>query len=82
MNPCRVGKSAGYRAQAVVLKGVRFLHAFPRAGETVSGPSIRLAEMLAAVWGNIEYGIRELSRKEGASVLALGLVLWRRRSRR
>jgi len=42
-------------------------YSFPRGGQTISGPSIRLAEMLAANWGNIDYGIRELSRKEGVS---------------
>lgn len=34
---------------------------YPRGGENVSGPSIRLAEELARAWGNIEFGIRELS---------------------
>ncbi len=43
------------------------IYSFPRGAQTVSGPSIRLAEMLAANWGNIDYGIRELSRKEGVS---------------
>jgi hypothetical protein len=42
-------------------------YAFPRGGETVSGPSIRLAEELARAWGNIDYGIRELSQKQGES---------------
>lgn len=42
-------------------------YAYPRGGQTVSGPSIRLAEELARCWGNIEYGIRELSRQEGNS---------------
>lgn len=42
-------------------------YSFPRGGQTVSGPSIRLAEELARTWGNIDYGIRELSRKEGVS---------------
>lgn len=42
-------------------------YAYPRGGQTVSGPSIRLAEELARCWGNIEYGIRELSRQEGSS---------------
>jgi hypothetical protein len=42
-------------------------YSFPRGGEVVSGPAIRLAEMLAANWGNVDYGIRELSRKEGVS---------------
>ncbi len=40
---------------------------FPRAGGTVEGPSIRLAEELARCWGNIAYGLRELSRREGES---------------
>lgn len=43
------------------------MYSFPRAGQTVSGPSIRLAEELARCWGNIDYGIRELSRKDGVS---------------
>jgi hypothetical protein len=40
---------------------------FPRGGSSVSGASIRLAEVLARCWGNISYGIRELSRREGES---------------
>lgn len=40
---------------------------YKRGGQNLSGPSIRLAEELARVWGNIDYGIRELSRKEGVS---------------
>lgn len=42
-------------------------YSFPRGGEVIMGPSIRLAEMLAANWGNVDYGLRELSRKEGVS---------------
>lgn len=42
-------------------------YSFPRGGKAVTGPSIRLAEELARVWGNIDYGIRELSRKDGVS---------------
>lgn len=34
----------------------------PRAGGSVSGPSIRLAEEIARCYGNFEYGHRELSR--------------------
>ena len=43
------------------------MYSYPRGGEVVTGPSIRLAEELARAWGNIEYGIRELSQKEGVS---------------
>jgi hypothetical protein len=39
----------------------------PRAGGSVSGPSIRLAEEIARVYGNFEYGHKELSRTEGKS---------------
>lgn len=42
-------------------------YSFPRGGQTITGPSIRLAEELARAWGNIDYGIRELSRKDGVS---------------
>lgn len=40
---------------------------FPRGGSRVVGPTIRLAEMLARCWGNIDFGIRELSRNNGES---------------
>lgn len=33
----------------------------------VTGPSIRLAEAIARAWGNIDFGIRELSQKDGVS---------------
>lgn len=40
---------------------------FPRAGQTIEGPTIRFAEELARCWGNIDYGIKELSQDEGKS---------------
>lgn len=43
------------------------IYSYPRGGEQISGPSIRLAEELARVWGNIDYGIRELSQRLGES---------------
>jgi hypothetical protein len=43
------------------------IYSFPRGGENVTGPSIRLAEELARCWGNIDYGLRELSRRVGES---------------
>lgn len=42
-------------------------YAYPRGGQTVTGPSIRLAEALAQNWGNIDYGIIELEQKDGES---------------
>lgn len=40
---------------------------FPRGGQKVEGPTIRFAEELARCWGNIEYGIKELSQDDGES---------------
>lgn len=40
---------------------------FPRGGQSVSGPSIRLAESAARHWGNMDYGIRELERSDDGS---------------
>lgn len=42
-------------------------YSFPRAGQTVEGPTIRFAEELARCWGNIDYGIKELSQDGGKS---------------
>lgn len=41
---------------------------YPRGGTKVTGPSIRLAEAIAQVWGNIDTGIIELERGNGKSV--------------
>lgn len=38
-------------------------YTFPRGKETVSGPSIRLAEVLARNWGNMTFGYEVLERK-------------------
>src|SRR5579859_322226 len=37
---------------------------YPRAGETVSGPSVHLARELARCWGNVQHGITELARDD------------------
>ena len=42
-------------------------YSYPRGGSTVSGASIRFAEELARCWGNVDYGIKELSRDSGKS---------------
>lgn len=43
------------------------MYAYPRGGQTISGPSIRLAEELARAWGNMDFGVRELSQRPGES---------------
>lgn len=42
-------------------------YSFPRGGGVVSGVSIRFAEELASHWGNLDYGIKELSRDNNKS---------------
>lgn len=42
-------------------------YAVPRAGGTVTGPSIRMAEACASAYGHMEWGHRELSRGDGKS---------------
>lgn len=42
-------------------------YSYPRGKEIITGPSIRLAEELARCWGNIQYGILELSNRDGVS---------------
>lgn len=44
------------------------MYAYPRGGQLVTGPSIRLAEAMAQAWGNIDCGIREVSQADGMSV--------------
>lgn len=43
------------------------MYSYPRGGEQVTGVSIRLAETLAKYWGNIQFGIVELSQGNGSS---------------
>lgn len=44
------------------------VYSYPRGDSMVTGPSIRLAEVLVRNWGNMDCGIRELSRDENKSV--------------
>jgi len=37
-------------------------YSYPKGGTKVEGPSIRLAEVLAQNWGNLDFGIREIAR--------------------
>jgi hypothetical protein len=56
-------------AQACQRKGIaeKAFYSYNRGGGTVSGPTIRFAEELARCWGNIDYGIKELSQDDGKS---------------
>lgn len=40
---------------------------YQKGGQKIIGPSIRLAEVMAQNWGNIDYGIREVEQRDGVS---------------
>ncbi|MCD8308447.1 MAG: hypothetical protein LUD19_01235 [Clostridia bacterium] len=42
-------------------------YSFPRGGETISGASVRLMEVIAQCYGNVEFGVNELQRYDGYS---------------
>lgn len=43
-------------------------YSYPRGGMQITGPSIRLAEIVAQNWGNMTYGVRELEQFPGESL--------------
>ena len=43
------------------------LYSYARGGTEITGPSIRLAEAIGRRWGNLECGVKELSRRDGYS---------------
>jgi len=40
------------------------MYSYPRGGQKVTGPSIRLAEVLGRAYGNIEFGVKIISQDE------------------
>lgn len=45
------------------------MYQYPKGREIVSGASIRLAEAVAQIWGNVEYGVREIERGDSESTI-------------
>lgn len=45
------------------------LYEYSRGGTAITGPSIRLAEAIAQNWGNLQFGVRELEQRNGASTV-------------
>ena len=43
------------------------VYEYRRGGQVVTGPSIRLAEVLAQNWGNLDYGLIEMEQRNGES---------------
>lgn len=56
----------------------RATYAFPRGRELVTGPSIHLAQVMAQCWGNMDYGMREMSRftKDGTASSEVMAFAW------
>lgn len=67
--PCDYVASCNRIMQACQRKGLaeKAMYEYPRGGQKVIGPSIRLAEALAQNWGNMSFGIVELEQKSGES---------------
>lgn len=43
------------------------MYSYSRGGTDITGPSIRCAEAIAQMWGNIQFGVRELAQSGGES---------------
>lgn len=43
------------------------IYSYPKGGQKISGPSVRLMEAVAQSWGNIQSGVVELEQREGES---------------
>lgn len=69
MNPRNPLKSMDRILNACTRQGLAesAMYNYRRGSAEVYGPSIRLAEVLAQEWGNVSYGIRELSSANGSS---------------
>jgi len=58
----RIGQSCKRRGLAE-----KAIYTYPKGGQNVTGPSIRLAEAIAQSWGNLQCGVVELSQEPGES---------------
>lgn len=54
----------------------RAFYSLPRAGGRVEGSTVHLARSLAACWGNVDYGIRELKRDDEAGESEMQAWAW------
>jgi len=45
------------------------LYSYSRGGTEITGPSIRAAEAIAQNWGNLQFGVRELSQQNNESTI-------------
>lgn len=52
------------------------IYCYPRGGQQVKGASIRTAETIAKYWGNLSYGIKELSQNAGEHTSEMMAYCW------
>lgn len=52
------------------------IYSYPRGGEIVTGASIRTAETIAKYWGNLAYGIKELSQDPNTKTSEVMAYCW------
>lgn len=45
------------------------MYQYPRGGTRIEGASIRLAEVMAQCWGNIDFGVKEIEQRDGESTV-------------
>lgn len=71
------GALAALRESCMVYEfAERAFWAFKRGGQTIEGETIHLARETARCWGNIKYGIRELSRDDVAGHSEMLAYAW------
>lgn len=54
----------------------RAFYSMPRAGGRVEGPTVHLARELARIYGNVDYGVRELRRDDDAGESEMQAWAW------
>ena len=52
------------------------IYCYPRGGQQIKGPSIRTAETIAKYWGNLSYGIKELSQNNSEHTSEMMAYCW------
>ena len=72
-----------FRAQKKIMEAAKRLsmaekaiYCFPRGGQQVKGASIRTAETIAKYWGNLSYGIKELSQNQSDHTSEMMAYCW------
>lgn len=51
-------------------------YSLPRGGQNIDGSTVHLARELARIWGNLDYGVRELRRDDNAGESEIQAYAW------